>query len=71
VLVIVSRALGSQARNRADARARLMALLKRAATEPTIRKRTKPRTAQREERLASKHRNSALKQARSGRAESV
>jgi ribosome-associated protein len=67
VLVVVSRALGSQARNRAAARARLTALLKTAATAPTSRKRTKPRTAEREERLTSKHRKSALKQARSGR----
>jgi ribosome-associated protein len=67
VLVVVSRALGSQAQNRAAARARLAALLKRAAAAPKTRKRTKPRSADREQRLTWKHRKSALKQDRRGR----
>jgi ribosome-associated protein len=69
VLVVVSRALRSQADNREAARARLVALLKRAAKTPKRRKGTKPGAAAREDRLTSKHRQSALKRSRSGRGE--
>ena len=69
VLVIVSRALRSQADNRAAARARLVTLLKRAAKPPKKRKGTRPGPAKREDRLTSKHRQSALKRSRSGRDE--
>ena len=70
VLVVVSRALRSQAQNRQAARARLAALLKRAAAPPPMtRKPTKPGSAAREERLASKERRSAIKRTRSGRTE--
>ena len=65
VLVIVSRALRSQAQNRDAAHARLVALLKRAAKPPAKRKATKPGRAVREERLLSKHRQSATKRSRS------
>jgi len=65
VLVIVSRALRSQAQNRDAAHARLVALLKRAAKPPTKRKATKPGRAVRDERLSSKHRQSAIKRSRS------
>ena len=64
VLVIVSRALRSQGQNRDAAHARLVALLKRAAKPPAIRKATKPGRAVREERLTSKHRHSATKRSR-------
>jgi ribosome-associated protein len=67
VLVVVSRALRSQADNRGATRARLVALLKRAAKPPKKRKRTRPGRAVREDRLTSKHRQSALKRSRSGR----
>ena len=67
VLVIVSRALRSQAQNREAARAQLVTLLKRAAKPPKIRKGTRPAQAVREERLTSKHRHSAIKRSRSGR----
>ena len=69
VLVVVSRALRSQARNRQAARARLVALLKRAAAPPKTRKATTPGSAAREERLASKERRGAIKRRRSGRSE--
>ena len=69
VLVTVSRALRSQADNRVAARARLVALLRRAAKLPKKRKGTRPGPAKREDRLASKHRQSALKRSRSGRDE--
>jgi ribosome-associated protein len=67
VLVVVSRVHRSQARNREAARARLAALMARATTPPKKRKPTKPRKRQREDRLASKKRRSALKAVRSGR----
>lgn len=69
VLVVVSRVYRSQAQNRDAARARLVALLKRAAKPPKKRKATKPRAAAREERLVSKKRQSAVKRSRSGREE--
>jgi len=67
VLTIVSRALRSQADNRKAARARLVALLRRAAKPPKRRQGTRPGPAAREDRLSSKHRQSALKRLRSGR----
>jgi ribosome-associated protein len=69
VLVIVSRALRSQADNRKAARGRLVALLQRAAKPPKRRRGTRPGPAAREDRLSSKHRQSALKRLRSGRAD--
>ncbi|CEF48801.1 unnamed protein product [uncultured bacterium] len=65
VLVIVSRAHRSQAQNRVAAHARLVGLLKRAATPPKTRKVTKPAPIVREERLIAKHRHSAVKLSRS------
>lgn len=67
VLLIVSRALRSQAQNREAAQARLVALLKRAAEPPKKRKATRPGRAVREERLISKQRQSAVKRSRSRR----
>ena len=65
VLVIVSRAHRSQAQNRAAAHARLVGLLKRAATPPKNRKATKPAPIVGEERLIAKQRQSAVKRSRS------
>jgi ribosome-associated protein len=67
VLVLVSRADRSQAKNRETARARLLALLRRASTPPTPRTPTGISPAVRQSRLTLKHRHSALKHARSGR----
>ena len=69
VLVIDSRVHRSQAQNRAAARARLVALLIRAAKPPKKRKATQPRPAAREKRLASKKLTGAIKQSRSRRSE--
>jgi ribosome-associated protein len=69
VLVVDSRVHRSQAQNRQAARARLLALLKRAAKPPKKRRPTKPRAAAREERLASKKRHSTVKRSRSRRTE--
>ena len=69
VLVIDSRVHRSQARNRDAARARLVALVTRAAKPPKTRTPTKPRAAARENRLASKKRQGAVKRTRSRRDE--
>lgn len=69
VLVVVSRVHRSQAANREAARARLIALLQRAAKPSKKRRLTKPRRAVREERLASKKRRGAVKASRSSRRE--
>jgi ribosome-associated protein len=65
VLLIDSREHRTQARNREAARARLVALLQRAARRPKKRRPTKPSAAAREDRLESKKRRSAVKELRS------
>jgi ribosome-associated protein len=67
VLVVVSRADRSQAKNRDAARARLVALVRAAARQPKKRRPTRPRAGEREKRLASKRWRSAVKQGRSRR----
>jgi len=64
VIVITARRFRSQERNRADARDRLVALIRRAAEPPKPRRQTRPSAAQREERLAAKARRAALKRSR-------
>ena len=64
VLLIDSREHRTQAQNRAAARARLIALVRHAATRPKKRRPTRPRAGAREERLASKKRRSAVKASR-------
>lgn len=66
VLLIDSREHRTQAQNREAARARLIALIELASKRPKRRRPTKPRTAAREKRLASKKQRSAVKAARSG-----
>jgi ribosome-associated protein len=51
----------TQARNRQDARERLVDLIRRAAVAPLARRASKPTAAARERRLQSKKRRSALK----------
>ena len=65
VLMVVSRVHRSQAENREAAHARFIALVQRAATPPKQRLSTRPRRAQRDARLASKHQRGAVKQSRS------
>jgi ribosome-associated protein len=68
VLLIDSREHRTQAQNREAARARLVALLRAAATRPKRRKPTRPAAGAREQRLKSKKRRSAVKATRgSGR----
>jgi len=64
VIVITAQRFRSQERNREDARARLVALIRRAAEPPKSRRATRPSAAQREERLAAKARRAAVKQRR-------
>lgn len=64
VLIVDSRAYRSQLENREAARARLLALLQRAAKEPKVRKPTRPRKAAREERIAEKRVKGAVKRSR-------
>lgn len=64
VLVITARRYRSQDMNRADARNRLVALIRRAATPPPPRRATPPPAASRERRLADKARRAALKEQR-------
>jgi ribosome-associated protein len=64
VLIIDARRYRSQARNRSDALARLLALIREAAREPTPHYRTAVPWATRRERLEDKRRRSRLKRLR-------
>ena len=66
VLLIDSREHRTQAQNRSAARARLAELLRRAATRPKPRKKTRPTTAARQRRMVAKVRRARVK-ARRGR----
>jgi ribosome-associated protein len=67
VLLIDSRAHRTQAQNRADARERLMALIRQAMVRPRVRRPTRPRASARETRLSSKKLRGTVKNLR-GRA---
>jgi ribosome-associated protein len=67
VLVITAQRHRTQARNREDARERLIELIRRAATPPTPRRRTRPPARARRERLETKKRHSGLKRLRTKR----
>ena len=68
VLLIDSRAHRTQARNRAAARERLIALVQKAMVRPRARRPTKPKAVARETRLASKKLRGTVKTLR-GRAD--
>ena len=67
VLVIDAHRHRTQARNRQDARERLVDLIRRAAVAPRPRRATKPTAGSRERRLESKKRRSAIKGLRQGK----
>ncbi|MGE0120204.1 MAG: alternative ribosome rescue aminoacyl-tRNA hydrolase ArfB [Dongiaceae bacterium] len=67
VLVITAQRHRTQERNREDARARLVELIRRAAVPPVPRRPTKPTGASRERRLESKQRRSKIKRLRGAR----
>jgi ribosome-associated protein len=64
VLVIDSREHRTQAQNREAARARLVALLRKAAHHPKSRRATKPSAGAREQRIQSKKRRAETKEGR-------
>src|SRR5579863_3162506 len=64
VLVIMAQRFRSQERNRQDARQRLVALIRRAATPPRPRRPTRPSAAARKRRLADKTLRARLKEQR-------
>ena len=64
VIVITAARFASQERNRADARARLAELIRRAAVKPKPRRPTRVPTAARRERLEAKARRSSVKAGR-------
>mgnify|MGYP001594277345 CR=1 FL=1 len=65
-LMIEAKRFRTQAQNRDDARARLIALVRQAATPPQPRRKTKPTRAAKERRLQSKKRRGEIKQVRRG-----
>jgi len=64
-LVIEASRFRSQARNRDDARGRLVELIRKAAQPPKPRKRTRPTVASKERRLKAKRTRARTKQGRS------
>jgi ribosome-associated protein len=64
VLLIDAREHRTQAQNRAEARARLLALLRQAATPPRKRRKTRPTAASKQRRIEGKRRRADTKQRR-------
>ena len=64
VIVIIAQRYRTQERNRQDALDRLVALIRRAAEPPTLRRPTKPSRAAKERRLQAKARRATVKQQR-------
>jgi ribosome-associated protein len=67
VLVIIAQRHRTQERNRADARERLVEMIREAATPPKPRRATKPTKASKVRRLESKKRRSGVKNLRQSR----
>jgi ribosome-associated protein len=67
VLVIQAQRHRTQARNRQDARARLIELIRRASIAPKLRRTTRPPAASRERRLQTKKRRAGIKRLRGQR----
>ena len=67
VIVIIAQRHRTQERNRADARERLIELIRAAATPPKPRRATKPTKASKQKRLDSKRRRSGVKSLRQNR----
>ena len=63
-IVITAERFRTRERNRADALERLIELIRRAAVRPKTRRATKPSRSQREARLETKSRRSAVKRLR-------
>jgi ribosome-associated protein len=67
VLVIIAQRHRTQARNRDDARERLLDLIRQAAVAPIKRRPTRPTKASRERRIEGKKRRSGIKRLRGGK----
>ena len=67
ILVIHAQRHRTQARNRQDALARLICLLRRASIAPRLRRKTRPTAASRERRLETKKRRAGIKRLRTAR----
>jgi len=66
-LMISAQRHRTQAQNRADARERLIELIRAATHKPKARKKTKPSAGAKKRRLETKRRKGEIKRARSGR----
>ena len=64
VLIIDARRYRTQERNRSDATERLVGLIRKAASPPTVRRKTRATRASRERRLVKKQRRGAVKRMR-------
>ena len=64
ILIITARSFRSQERNRQDAIDRLVELIRKAAEEPKLRRKTKPARAAKQRRLDAKRRRSQAKRLR-------
>jgi ribosome-associated protein len=69
VITITAQRFRTQTRNREDALARLVTLIREASHPPKLRKATRPSRAAKERRLTGKKQRSDIKRARSGRVE--
>jgi ribosome-associated protein len=65
IVIIDARRFRTQERNRQDAMDRLVGLIRKAAEEPKVRRKTRPSPASKERRLENKHRHSETKRLRS------
>ncbi|MBI3056088.1 MAG: aminoacyl-tRNA hydrolase [Betaproteobacteria bacterium] len=66
-LMITAQRYRTQAQNRADAREKLIALIRAATHRPKPRRKTKPSAAAKRRRLETKRRKGETKRARSGK----
>lgn len=64
IIIIDARRYRSQERNRQDAIDRLVTLIRRAAQEPRVRRKTRPSAASKQRRLETKRRQSVKKRLR-------
>ena len=64
IIIIDARRFRSQERNRQDARERLVALIRRAAVSPKVRRKTHPTAASKKRRLEDKRRRGQIKRTR-------
>ncbi|MBE0530581.1 MAG: aminoacyl-tRNA hydrolase [Rhodospirillales bacterium] len=69
IIVLTASRFRSQERNRADARERLVELIRQATVVPRRRRPTRPTLASKQRRLDAKQRRSAIKRTRGGGAE--